>query len=338
MTSHSSLNKSQKMKLYYDNDADLSVIEGKKIAVIGYGSQGMAQALMLHDSGMDIVVGLREGGQSWKNAEADGLKVMPIAEAAKVADIIHILLPDEVQGQVYENEIKEHITSGKTLCCSHGFNVVYKQIQPPEGVDVMMVAPKSPGSEERKAYLAGGGVPALVAVHQNPSGGAFETALALAKAMNFTKAGVLECSFEDETFEDLFGEQAVLCGGVTELVKKGFEVLIEAGYPPEMAYFECLHELKLIVDLIQKKGISGMYAEVSNTAEYGGQSRGQRIIDDRVKENMSKILKEVEDGSFAKEWIAEFDGGMEKLKQLREKTANHPIEIEGKKIREKFNI
>lgn len=326
------------MKLYYDNDADLSVIKGKKIAVIGYGSQGTAQALMLHDSGMDVVVGLREGGQSWKNAKADGLTVLPINEAAKQADIIHILLPDEVQGAVYENEIKEHVIAGKTLCCSHGFNIVYKQIIPPEGVDVIMVAPKSPGSEERKVYLAGGGVPALIAVHQNASGGAFKTGLALAKAMHFTKAGVLECSFEEETYEDLFGEQAVLCGGVTELVKKGFEVLIEAGYPPEMAYFECLHELKLIVDLIQKKGISGMYNEVSNTAEYGGQSRGEKIIDEHVKGNMKKILKEVEDGTFANEWISEFGGGMEKLQKLREKTVKHPIEIEGEKIRNMFNI
>lgn len=326
------------MELYYDNDADLSVIEGKKIAVIGYGSQGMAQALMLHDSGIDIVVGLREDGKSWKNAQADGLTVLTVAEAAKQADIIHILLPDEVQGSVYENEIKEHVISGKTLCFSHGFNIVYKRIQAPEGVDVIMVAPKSPGSEERKAYLAGGGVPALAAVHQNPSGGAFKTALAMAKAMHFTKAGVLECSFEDETYEDLFGEQAVLCGGVTELIKKGFEVLIEAGYPPEMAYFECLHELKLIVDLIQKKGISGMYAEVSNTAEYGGQSRGARIIDDRVKENMKKLLTEVEDGTFANEWISEFGGGMEKLNKRRKETENHPIEVEGKKIRDLFNF
>lgn len=326
------------MKLYYDNDADLSVIKGKKIAVIGYGSQGCAQALMMHDSGLDVVVGLRKDGKSWKNAEADGLTVLPVAEAAKIADIIHILLPDEVQGSVYENEIKEHVVAGKTLCCSHGFNIVYKKIIPPAGVDVIMVAPKSPGSEERKAYLAGGGVPALTAVYQNPSGGAFKTALAMAKAMNFTKAGVLECSFEEETFEDLFGEQAVLCGGVTELIKKGFEVLIEAGYPPEMAYFECLHELKLIVDLIQKKGISGMYAEVSNTAEYGGQSRGTRIIDDRVKENMKQLLKEVEDGSFANEWISEFGGGMEKLNKLREETSNHPIELEGKKIRNLFSF
>jgi ketol-acid reductoisomerase len=326
------------MKLYYDNDADLSVLEGKKIAVIGYGSQGTAQALMLHDSGIDVVVGVREGGQSWKNADADGLNVMPIAQAAKEADIIHILLPDEVQGKVYENEIKEHVVAGKTLCFSHGFSIVYNQIQAPEGVDVIMVAPKSPGSEERKAYLAGGGVPALIAVKENDSGGAFDTALAMAKAMHFTKAGVLECTFEQEVFEDLFGEQAILCGGVTELIKKGFEVLIEAGYPPEMAYFECLHELKLIVDLIQKKGISGMYSEVSNTAEYGGQSRGEKIIDERVKEKMKELLKEVEDGSFAKEWISEFDGGMEKLKELIEKTTNHPIEITGKKIRNLFNF
>ncbi len=326
------------MKLYYDNDADLSVLKGKKIAVIGYGSQGTAQALMLHDSGIDVVVGVREGGKSWKNADADGLNVMPIAEAAKEADIIHILLPDEVQGKVYENEIKEHVIAGKTLCFSHGFSIVYKRIEAPEGVDIIMVAPKSPGSEERKAYLAGGGVPALIAVKENDSGGAFNTALAMTKAMHFTKAGVLECTFEQEVYEDLFGEQAILCGGVTELIKKGFEVLIEAGYPPEMAYFECLHELKLIVDLIQKKGISGMYAEVSNTAEYGGQSRGEKIIDKKVKKNMKKLLKEVEDGSFAKEWISEFEGGMKELKQLREKTENHPIETTGKKIRDLFNF
>lgn len=326
------------MKLYYDNDADLSVIEGKKIAVIGYGSQGSAQALMMHDSGLDVVVGLRENGKSWNKAKADGLNVLTVTEAAKIADIIHILLPDEVQGSVYENEIKEHVASGKTLSFSHGFNIVYEQIKPPKDVDVIMIAPKSPGSEERKVYLAGGGVPALAGVYQNPSGKALETALAMAKAMHFTKAGVIECTFKDETFEDLFGEQAILCGGVSELVKKGFEVLIEAGYPPEMAYFECLHELKLIVDLIQKKGISGMYAEVSNTAEYGGQSRGEEIIDDRVKEKMKKMLTEVEDGTFAKEWISEFGGGMEKLNKLREKTSNHPIEVEGRKIRELFKF
>lgn len=326
------------MDLYYDNDADLSVLNGKKIAIIGYGSQGCAQALMLHDSGLDIIVGVREGGKSWKNADADGLTVKTINEAAKEADIIHILLPDEVQGSVYENEIKEHVVSGKTLCFSHGFNIVYKQIVPPEGVDVIMVAPKSPGSEERKVYLAGGGVPALIAVYKDASGGAKEIALAMAKAMHFTKAGVLECTFEDETYEDLFGEQAVLCGGVTELIKKGFEVLIEAGYPPEMAYFECLHEMKLIVDLIQKKGISGMYSEVSNTAEYGGQSRGERIIDDRVKQNMKQLLKEVEDGSFAKEWIDEFKGGIKNFDELREKTRNHPIEVHGKKIRDLFKF
>lgn len=321
--------------LLYEKDADMKYLKDLTVAVIGYGSQGSAQALCMRDSGVKVIIGVR-GGTSFNKAKEDGFEVMDVAKAASKADIIHILLPDERQGEVYENEIKPHIKKGKVLSCSHGFNIVYKQIVPPDDVDVIMVAPKSPASEERKAYLAGFGVPGLIAIRQNPSGNAKNIALAMAKAMGFTKAGVLECTFEQETYEDLFGEQAVLCGGCVQLIKYGFETLTEAGYPPEMAYFECLHELKLIVDLIYEGGIQKMNEVISNTAEWGEYSSGPRVIGPQVKEEMKKILKEVEDGTFAKNWMAEAKNGCPTLMKKREELGKHPIEVVGKQIRSMF--
>jgi ketol-acid reductoisomerase len=324
------------MKLLYDADADMSVLDGKKIAVIGYGAQGRAQSLMMHDSGLDVTVGCRENGASWKLAQEDGLKTASIAEASKAADIIHILIPDEVQGDVYAAEIAEHVTAGTTLSFSHGFNIIFKKIVPPAGVDVIMVAPKAPGTEERKVYLEGFGVPALYAIHQDESGKAKDTALAMCKAMRFTKAGVLNCTFEQETYEDLYGEQTVLCGGAVELVKVGFEVLTEAGYPPEMAYFECLHELKLIVDLMYDGGIDHMYDVVSNTAEYGGRTVGPKVIGKEAKAAMKEALRRVESGEFAEEYLADYKNGFENLNKLRAETKKHPIEITGAEIRKLF--
>lgn len=326
------------VKMYHDEDADMTILDGKKIAVIGYGAQGRAQALMMHESGLDVVVGVRKNGPSWDKITADGLKRATIAAAAAQADIIHILIPDEYQKEVYLAEIKPHLSPWKILSFSHGFAIVYGQIMPPEGVGVIMVAPKAPGTEEYKVYKTGFGVPALVAVEKNTAdGNAFQIALAMAKAMHFTKAGVLECTFKQETYEDLFGEQAVLCGGVTELMKTGFEVLIEAGYPPELAYFECLHEMKLIIDLVQEGGLERMWEIVSNTAEYGGHTRGKRIITPETKEAMRKILREVEDGTFAREWIREREeNNMVDLPEMRKKEGEHPIEIVGKKIRAMF--
>lgn len=326
------------MKVYHDADVDASILASKTIAVIGYGAQGRAQARMLHESGANVVVGLRENGKSWKLAQEDGLRVLPIVEAAAQADIVHMLIPDECQKAVYEADIANSMTPGKILGFSHGFNIVFKRIVPPEGVGVIMVAPKAPGTEEYKLYKQGFGVPALVSVRQeNAQGNAHAIALALAKLMFFTKAGVIECTFEQETYEDLFGEQTVLCGGLTELIKSGFEVLVEAGYPPELAYFECLHEVKLIADLIHEGGLQKMWQVVSNTAEYGGHTRGKRIIPPQVKDEMRKILKEVEDGSFAREWMDEADKNqMRNLLEMRRKEAEHPIEIVGKKIRGMF--
>jgi ketol-acid reductoisomerase len=325
-------------KIYRDNDADLAILKGKKIAVIGYGAQGRAQARMMHESGLDVVVGVRENGASWKQATEDGLAVATIEVATKQADIVHILIPDEHQKEVYETQIEPNLKPGATLGFSHGFNIVYGYIKPPKGVGIIMVAPKSPGTEEYKVYKEGFGVPALLAIHaENTSGNAKQLALAMAKSMAFTKAGALECTFEQETYEDLFGEQAVLCGGVTELMKTGFEVLVEAGYPPELAYFECLHEMKLIVDLIYKGGLERMWEVVSNTAEYGGHTRGHRIITPETKEAMKKMLIEVEDGTFAKEWIKEAtENKMQGLLAMRKKEGEHPIEVVGRKIRAMF--
>nr|HPN84670.1 ketol-acid reductoisomerase [Victivallales bacterium] len=307
------------VKILHDNDADMSLLDGKTIAVIGYGNQGSAQALCLRDSGVQVIIGETEmlnekPNPSWQRAKDDGFKVMSISKAAKTADIIHILLPDEFQGSVYRKNIRKHMKAGKTLCCSHGFNIVFKAIVPPADVDVIMVAPKSPGSEERKAYLAGFGVPGLIAIRQNPSGKAKNIALAMAKAMRFTKAGCLECTFEQETYEDLFGEQTVLCGGLVELMKAGFEVLVEAGYPAEMAYFECVHEMKLIVDLIYEGGIQKMNATISNTAEWGEYEVGPKIITPKAKLAMKKALKDVENGKFARKWLRESKNGAPNLK------------------------
>jgi ketol-acid reductoisomerase len=329
------------VNILHDKDADIAALKNKTIAIIGYGNQGSAQAMMLRDSGINVIIGETEvlGGKpnpSWKRAKDDGFSIMPISDAAAKADIIHMLLPDEHHGPVYKSQIEEHMKKGKVLGCSHGFNIVFKQIVPPADVDVIMVAPKAPATEERKAYLAGFGVPGLVAVKQNASGKARDIALAMAKAMKFTKAGVLECTFEEETYEDLFGEQAVLCGGCVELIKTGFEVLVEAGYPPEMAYFECLHEMKLIVDLIYEGGIQRMNAVISNTAEWGEYVSGPKIITPETKKVMKQILKDIESGKFAKEWIAEARNGAPNLMKKREELGNHPIEITGRKIRALF--
>jgi ketol-acid reductoisomerase len=305
------------------------------VAVIGYGNQGSAQALCMRDSGVNVIIGSIRDSFYDKAVEA-GFTVMPIGEAAAKADIVHMLLPDEFHGPVYEKEIKQHMKKGKILSCSHGFNLVFKQIVPPADVDVIMVAPKSPATEERKAFLQGFGVPGLIAVRQNPSGKARDVVLAMAKAMGFTRAGCLECTFEQETYEDLFGEQTVLCGGCVDLMKAGFEVLVEAGYPPEMAYFECVHELKLIVDLIYEGGIQKMNAVISNTAEWGEYSVGPKIIDAGVKARMKEALKAVEDGSFAKAWIAEARNGAPNLLARRKALGDHPVEVVGREIRALF--
>jgi len=323
-------------KLYYDGDADLSVLSGKTIAVIGYGNQGSAQAQNLHDSGIDVVVGLREGGKSWSKAKSDGLKVSAIEDAAEKADIIHILVPDEVQSQVYEASIKRYLSEGKVLGFSHGFNITFGWIKPPENVDLLMVAPKGPGYMVRQLYKEGFGVPALIAVEQDFSGNAKNIALAMAKAMKFTKPGVLETTFYEETTSDLFGEQVVLCGGVSELIKAGFETLVEKGYQPEIAYFECLHELKLITDLIQQGGMGFMWQMVSNTAEFGGRTRGSRIISEATKAEMKKIWEEIEAGKFAAEWRKESEGGMKFLNEQRAKEKEAQIEVVGRRIRELF--
>ena len=322
--------------LYREQDADVSILDGKKIAVIGYGAQGRAQALMMHDSGLDIVVGVRPNGPSDKKAQEDGLKTLPIDQAASEANIVHVLIPDEIQAEVFEAQILQGLKEGDTLSFSHGFNIIFKKIVPPEGVNVIMVAPKSPGTEERKVYLEGFGVPALIAIEKDATGDAKNIALAMAKAMHFTKAGVLECSFGEETYEDLFGEQAVLCGGASGLVKAGFEVLVEAGYPPEMAYFECLHELKLIVDLMYEGGIGYMYDVVSNTAEYGGRCFEDKINNEEMKDVMRKTLKRVENGEFAEQWLNEYKNGMPNMNKWRQEEKEHPIEVCGEKVRKLF--
>jgi len=321
--------------LIHDKDADLSALSGKTVAVIGYGSQGSAQALCMRDSGVNVVIGSIKDA-SYEQAEKDGFEVLSISSAASKADIIHILLPDEFHGPVYENDIKQHLTAGKALSCSHGFNIIYKQIVPPVDVDVIMVAPKSPATEERKAFLEGFGVPGLIAINQNPSGKARDLALAMAKSMGFTRAGCLECTFEQETYEDLFGEQNVLCGGTVDLMIAGFEVLTEAGYPPEMAYFECVHELKLIVDLIFEGGIQKMNAVISNTAEWGEYDNGPRIITPDVKERMRDSLKRIENGEFAKKWLEESKNGAPTLLAKRKALGEHLIETTGKRIRDMF--
>ena len=290
--------------MYYDDDADLGLLDGKTVAIIGYGSQGHAHALNLGDSGVNVVVGLREGSASAAKAEEHGLEVLPVADAASRGDLVMMLVPDELHREVYESEVKDGIAEGNMLLFGHGFSIHYGEVQPPPGVDVALVAPKGPGHLVRRQYLEGSGVPGLVAVEQDASGNAQALALAYAKGIGCTRGGVIETSFKDETETDLFGEQAVLCGGASELVQAGFETLVEAGYDPKMAYFECLHELKLIVDLMYEKGLAGMRYSISNTAEYGDYTRGRRVITDETRESMRKILAEIQSGEFAKEWIS----------------------------------
>lgn len=325
------------VKVYHDPDIDEKVLEGRRVAVLGYGSQGRAQSLNMRDSGVDVVLGLRRGG-SWRRAEADGFEVRTVSEAVSMSDIVVMLIPDVAQPRVYREGVAPHLEAGKTLQFAHGFNIHYGQIVPPGDVDVVMVAPKSPGPEMRKQYEAGFGVPALVAVHQNPSGRAKETALAVAKALGSGRAGVIETTFREETESDLFGEQAVLCGGVDQLIRRGFKVLTENGYPPDLAYFEVLNELKLIVDLIYKSGISGMYRAVSDTAKYGGMAVGPLIVDDHVEENMRRALREVQDGSFAKRWIEEGARGLPELRRLMAECEASEIERVGQEIRRMSGI
>jgi ketol-acid reductoisomerase len=320
-------------RLYYEKDADKSVVRSRKVAVIGYGSQGHAHALNLRDSGVDVRVGLRAGSPSREKAERAGLPVRTTAEAAAEADVVMLLLPDTEQARVYETEVAPHLEPGDALMFAHGFNIRFGLIDPPPGVDVAMVAPKGPGHLVRRTFEEGGGVPSLIAVARDPSSKATALALSYADALGATRAGVLETTFEEETETDLFGEQAVLCGGVSALVTAGFETLVEAGYQPESAYFECLHELKLIVDLMYEHGIAGMRFSVSDTAEYGDMTRGPRIIDDHVRQEMRKILSDVRDGTFAREWIAENEAGRPRFGALREAARRHPIEEVGERLR-----
>jgi len=318
---------------YYDSDADLSLLKGKKCAVLGYGSQGHAHSLNLMESGVDVCVGLRKESASWNQAEAAGLKVKTLAEATAWADIVMLLLPDQTMKAIYDAEVAPHLSGVTTLAFGHGFNIHYKQIVPPAHVNVIMIAPKSPGHLVRRTYQNGQGVPCLIAVEQDASGNARDLALAWAKGIGCTRAGALETNFKDETETDLFGEQAVLCGGVADLVKTGFETLTEAGYPADLAYFECMHELKLIVDLFYEGGLTRMNYSVSETAEYGGMTRGPRVVDAGTKERMKGILKEVQDGSFAREWLQESNSGGQKFEALRKANQEHPIEVVGKKLR-----
>ncbi len=321
------------MKVYYDQDASLDNLKDKKIAVLGYGSQGHAHTLNLKDSGMSVCVGLKESSKNWKVAEEAGLKVLTVAEAVKNSNVIMILLPDQTQKDVYDSEIAPNIKEGDTLAFGHGFNIHYKQIVPPANVNVMMIAPKSPGHLVRRTFEQGNGVPCLIAVHQDYTGNTLGLALAWAKGIGGTKAGVIETNFKNETETDLFGEQAVLCGGSAELIKAGFDVLVEAGYPPELAYFECMHEMKLIVDLYYEGGLSRMNFSVSDTAEYGGMTRGPRLITQETKNEMKKILTEVQDGSFANEFISEIKNGSPNFSKLRKSNQEHGIEKVGGELR-----
>ncbi len=320
--------------IYYDKDADLSHLKGEKIAVLGYGSQGHAHAQNLKESGLDVVVGLRKGSQRWEKVQQDGLEVQTVSEAVKASKVIMMLIGDNDQPTVFQNEVLPYLEEGKALAVAHGFNILFNQVVPPANVDVFMVAPKSPGHLLRRMYQQGNGVPALVAIHQDFSGQCLQRALAYAQGLGSTKAGVLETTFQEETETDLFGEQAVLCGGTAALIKASFDTLVEAGYQPEIAYFECLHELKLIIDLIYEGGLSRMRYSVSDVAEYGDLTRGPRIIDENVREEMRKILKEVQEGVFANECITEFRMNRPRFTALRRKEEEHLIEQVGKELRE----
>jgi len=321
------------MKLYYEQDADPGLLQNKTVAVLGYGSQGHAHALNLRDSGVKVVVGLYAGSRSQAAAEKDGLQVLPVREACAAADLIMVLLPDQTQPAVYAESIAPALAPGKVLAFAHGFNIHYSQIVPPAGVDVIMIAPKSPGHLVRRVYQEGNGVPCLIAVHQNPSGRARDIALAYARGIGGTRAGVLETSFREETETDLFGEQAVLCGGVTELIRAGYQTLVEAGYEPEIAYFECLHELKLIVDLINEGGLTRMHYSVSDTAEFGGLTRGPRVIGAESRRAMADILAEIRSGQFATEWVLENQAHAPRFKALRRMMQEWPIEKVGAQLR-----
>ena len=323
-------------KIYHDSDADLGVLKGKKIAVLGFGSQGRAQSMCLQDSGLNVVVGVRKNGASWKKAKADGMKVAEIVDAVKGADVVMVLLPDEVQGDVFKAEVLPNLKDGAALDFAHGFSITFGIIKPPKNVDVIMMAPKAPGPREREVFLEGFGVPALIAVEQDYTGNAKKIALALAKGLGSTKAGVIETNFKEEATSDLFGEQAVLCGGVTALIEAGFNTLVKRGYQPEIAYFECLHELKLIVDLIQAGGMMKMWTSVSNTAEYGGLAKGNLVINDSSKAAMEKMLDDIIEGKFAKEWMKDAKGGMKKLQSMENAVEKSNIEVVGKEIRALF--
>jgi len=322
------------MKVYYDKDADLSIIRGKKVAIIGYGSQGHAHAQNLKESGVDVIVGLRESSASANKAQQAGLAVKNIADVVKAADVVMILAPDQHQKNLYLEHVEPNLKKGAALAFAHGFNIHFGFIKPRADLDVFMVAPKGPGHLVRSTYKQGGGVPCLIAVHQNASGKAKDLALSYASAIGGGRAGIIETTFKDECETDLFGEQAVLCGGASHLVQAGFETLVEAGYPPEMAYFECLHELKLIVDLMYEGGIANMRYSISDTAEYGDYTRGPRIVNEATKAEMKKILKEVQSGDFAREWMAENEAGGKRFVEMRAKGAKHPIEDVGGKLRE----
>jgi len=321
------------VKTYYEQDGNIALLKGKTVAIIGYGSQGHAHAMNLRDSGVSVVVGLPDTSKSKPKAEAAGLKVLPVNEASKVADVIMMLVPDHVQADLYKSEIEPNLSKGKTLVFSHGFSIHFKTIVPPKDVNIVMVAPKGPGHIVRRQFLEGKGVPSLIAIYQNPSKKAKKVALAWAKGIGGTRAGVIETTFKEETETDLFGEQTVLCGGCSALVQAGFEVLVEAGYSPEMAYFECLHELKLIVDLMNESGISGMRFSVSETAKWGDVTVGPKIIDASVKKRMKGVLKDIQSGKFARDWVKEYKGGYKRYNALLQKGANHPIEKTGAKLR-----
>ncbi len=324
-------------KMYYEKDCNLEVLNGKTIAIIGYGSQGHAHALNLRDSGCKVIVGLRKGGKSWPVAEKDGFEVYTVSEAAEKADIVMMLINDEVQADVYNSQIAPYMTEGKAIAFAHGFNIRYKRIVPPADVDVFMAAPKGPGHTVRSTYVAGKGVPCLVAVEQDATGKAYDIALAYIAGIGGARAGILETTMDEETETDLFGEQTVLCGGVVDLMRCGFEVLVEAGYKPENAYFECIHEMKLIIDLVNKGGIAAMNYSISDTAEYGEYVSGPRVLPaEQVKENMRAVLKDIQDGTFAGKWIAENKNGRTFFNSKRAQLAKHPMEIVGKQLREQM--